>query len=320
MSITYYPIQPTSGSIGVQVPNGSWSQDIASQTIGQINKGVPVRLSSSTIENSISLSDSVASFTSTTGGTTTTTMTVSGWSGAPIALNMTVIGDSYENCTFVGRIDNGTIGTAGTLLTVSSVSSGTLAVGQYIVGTGVTDGTQIVALGTGTGGTGTYYISNMLPQTVPIGTTIKGYGKTVVSYGTGTGGNGTYTLSTTVNIPAGTATTARAKDRLVPAFKGYYNFQYSLEVNKSTSAVNYIWIWPRVNGVDIPKSARRLSVIQYDLAPTGNFILPLSTGDYYQLMCAVGDTTISLGYSSSPGYTPAIPAVLHTATFVSALY
>jgi hypothetical protein len=302
----------------LQFPNGSWYQADGSQTVGQIDKAIPIYSTNSVTENGIVLEDSVATFTGSRSGTT---LTVSGHTGAPIALNMTVIGAGFEGATFTGHIDNGTLGEPGAVLTVTSVASGTITTGMYIAGTGVAHMTQVVLGGTGTGGVGTYNLSNVIKQTVPAGTAMTGYAEKIVSYGTGTGGDGTYVMGTSGTV-ASTACTARAKDRLVFEVSGYYNIQFSAQVSKSTASTGFIWIWPRINGVDIPDSNSKWAVqgTSAEVVAALNFVLPVFAGDYFQLMFAANSTNVTLLREAPNAFSPAIPSVLLTATFVSALF
>ena len=77
----------------------------------------------------------------------------------------------------------------------------------------------------------------------------------------------------------------------------------------------------RVNGVDVAYSASEVAV-QGTVAETiaaWNFVLPMQAGDYFQLMWSVDDTNIQLKAVAAAAPVPAIPSVILTVTFVSAL-
>ena len=309
----------TGGAL-LRFPNGAWYQHSESQTIGQINKGIPICMSNATSENAITLNDSVATFTGVKAGTT---LTVSSWTGAPIALNMRVIGSGWEDAVFTGYIDDGlTEGVPGNVLHVTAVTSGTITDSMYITGVGITAGTQISVGGTGTGGVGTYYLSDVIDQTVPAGTAINGYNRKIVSYGTGTGGNGTYTVSGAAGAIASTNLSARAKDRVDFTTAGYYNFQFSAQVSKSSGGAAYVWIWPRINGADMPDSNTKLAIqgTTSEVVAAWNFVFPVATGDYFQLMMASNSTNVVLLDEAANAFSPAIPAFILTVTFVSAIF
>ena len=102
---------------------------------------------------------------------------------------------------------------------------------------------------------------------------------------------------------------------------GYYNFQFSAQISKASGGTAYIWIWPRVDGSDIPASASKVAVqgTAAESVPAWNFVLPMQAGSYFQLMWATDDS-ITLLAEAATAFAPAIPSVILTATFVSALY
>ena len=102
---------------------------------------------------------------------------------------------------------------------------------------------------------------------------------------------------------------------------GIYNFQFSLQLAKSNASVGNIWIWYRVNGVDADYSASRIAV-QGTSAQTiaaWNFLVELKSGDYFELMWAVDDTHVQIIAYPTTAFCPAIPPVIMTVTFVSAI-
>ena len=102
---------------------------------------------------------------------------------------------------------------------------------------------------------------------------------------------------------------------------GYYNIQFSAQISKASGGTAYIWIWPRVDGSDIPASASKVAVqgTAAESVPAWNFVLPMQAGSYFQLMWATDDA-ITLLAEAATAFAPAIPSVILTATFVSALY
>ena len=102
---------------------------------------------------------------------------------------------------------------------------------------------------------------------------------------------------------------------------GYYNFQFSAQISKASGGTAYIWIWPRVDGSDIPASASKVAVqgTAAESVPAWNFVLPMQAGSYFQLMWATDDA-ITLLAEAPVAFAPSIPSVILTATFVSALY
>jgi hypothetical protein len=134
---------------------------------------------------------------------------------------------------------------------------------------------------------------------------------------TGTGYAVTFNATDLSNdVTIGTPTS-----RIVVTNAGIYNFQFSLQLDKSSGAAGHAYIWARVNGVDIANSASEVAV-QGTVAETiaaWNFVLPMNVDDYFQLMWSVDDNKIQLKAVAAAAPVPAIPSAILTATFVSAL-
>ena len=125
------------------------------------------------------------------------------------------------------------------------------------------------------------------------------------------------TTSLTNGVTVGTPTS-----RIVVSTSGTYNFQFSLQLDKSSGAAGHTYIWPRVNGVDITNSGSEVA-IQGTTAETiaaWNFVLQLNTDDYFELVWSVDDTNIQIKAVAAASPVPAIPSVILTVTFVSALF
>lgn len=114
--------------------------------------------------------------------------------------------------------------------------------------------------------------------------------------------------------------------RVVVTKAGYYNFQFSAQLDKASGATASTWIWPKVNGSNITASASKVSIqgTTAENVPAWNFVLPMNANDYFELYWMTDDTTVQLkyeaGFGTAPNNVPAIPSVILTATFVSALY
>lgn len=114
--------------------------------------------------------------------------------------------------------------------------------------------------------------------------------------------------------------------RIVAAQSGYYNFQFSLQVSSSNANQKKMWIWPRINGVDVPDSNGEVTVQTNAgvLVPAWNWVLSLNAGDYFQIMYAVDDVGISVvtfpaqtgAVGTATFARPAAPSVILTVTQV----
>jgi hypothetical protein len=113
--------------------------------------------------------------------------------------------------------------------------------------------------------------------------------------------------------------------RIVVTYPGYYNFQFSTQLDKSSGAAASVWIWPRVNGANITHSASKVTIqgTAAESVPAWNFVLEMNANDYFELYWLTDDTNVQLkhepGFGVAPNNVPEIPSVILTATFVSAL-
>jgi hypothetical protein len=116
--------------------------------------------------------------------------------------------------------------------------------------------------------------------------------------------------------------------KIVFGVAGYYNIQFSLQLLNAKSSIDNVTLWFRQNGVDIPNTA---GVATVPLGPgttlgasltAWNLVTPINAGDYIQLMMASesGDTVAGTYPPGTAPVHPASPAVILTATFVSALF
>ena len=109
--------------------------------------------------------------------------------------------------------------------------------------------------------------------------------------------------------------------RILITDPGYYNFQFSLQLDKSSGATGHTYIWPRINGTNVPRSASEVA-IQGTAAETiaaWNFVLEMQAGQYFELMWSVDDTNVQIKAVAAAAPVPAIPSAILTVTFVSAL-
>ena len=123
----------------------------------------------------------------------------------------------------------------------------------------------------------------------------------------------------TTDVSSGVALASGNGALVIPTRAGLYNFQFSAQLAKSNSSVGYAWIWPRVNGVDVPNSATKVSIAGsgVEVVPAWNFVLPMDAGDEFQLMYAFSATSISFAAVAAETFCPAIPSVILTVTQVN---
>jgi hypothetical protein len=120
---------------------------------------------------------------------------------------------------------------------------------------------------------------------------------------------------------------AADKSKVVFAVSGFYNIQFSIQLLNGKSSIDNVTLWFRQNGVDIPNTA---GIATVPLGPgttlgaiivAWNLVIPITAGDYIQLMMASdsGDTVAGTYPPGTAPVHPVSPAVILTATFVSAL-
>lgn len=94
------------------------------------------------------------------------------------------------------------------------------------------------------------------------------------------------------------------------ASPGAYNFQFVAHLTKTSSGTANAWVWPRINGTDVPNLATIAQIAgngaQQPLA--WNFLLPLAAGDLFELMWAVSSTDVFMDAQAASAPVPAIPA------------
>jgi hypothetical protein len=92
-------------------------------------------------------------------------------------------------------------------------------------------------------------------------------------------------------------------------------------VDLTSGAAANAYIWARVNGVNVLNSARKVTVQSSatETVVSGNFVLDMSTDQYFELMYSVDNTAVQISTFAAAAPVPAVPAATLTVTFVSAL-
>jgi hypothetical protein len=91
---------------------------------------------------------------------------------------------------------------------------------------------------------------------------------------------------------------------------GLYNFKFSLQLTSSNSSAANVWIWIRHNGVDVPLSARKLSLSSNSvvLAPSWNYQVSMLIDDTFELMWAVDSLNITMSAPAQTAFCPSTPS------------
>lgn len=122
------------------------------------------------------------------------------------------------------------------------------------------------------------------------------------------------TLNTTAYSQG--ATIGTPTSRVYVDRPGMYNIQFSAQLDRTSPGAGLIYIWLRVNGVNIDQSAGQVR-IQGNNAETlaaWNYLQQMNAGDYFELMWSADDTSSQILASGAVAPVPAIPSVIVTVT------
>lgn len=100
---------------------------------------------------------------------------------------------------------------------------------------------------------------------------------------------------------------------------GIYNFQFSAQLDKTGGSASSVFIWPRINGVNVPNSATKVVIDgpNNEVVPAWNFVLVLESGDYFELAWESADTDVVIRAEAAASNYPAIPSIILTVGWVS---
>ena len=107
--------------------------------------------------------------------------------------------------------------------------------------------------------------------------------------------------------------------RIFVAQTGIYNFQFSAQLDKTGGSASAVYIWPRINGVNLPDSATKIVIDgpNNEIVAAWNFMLVLEANDYFELAWEAADTNVVIPYVAASGNIPAIPSIILTVAWVS---
>lgn len=99
--------------------------------------------------------------------------------------------------------------------------------------------------------------------------------------------------------------------RLVVPESGLYQVTATVQLSSASSSAKNIWVWVRKNGVDIPNSARIVTVdINGGEVPVVvERTFSLAAGDYLELFFASDSTDVSVDPAAATAFAPAAPAI-----------
>jgi hypothetical protein len=112
--------------------------------------------------------------------------------------------------------------------------------------------------------------------------------------------------------------TLGSSSKIIPAYDGTYNLQWSFQLANDDSQDVDVWIWPKVNGTRVPNSGGRVTVVSKHGSIKGHLIaiwnvyLDLDAGDEVQLYWETTNTLCIIEQIAAGTYHPAAPSVIVT--------
>jgi hypothetical protein len=97
---------------------------------------------------------------------------------------------------------------------------------------------------------------------------------------------------------------------------GFYNIQFSAQLDKTSASLGNVWIWLDKNGTTVANTATQVTLQGSSAASVAawNFLLELNAGDYFRLMWSTDDTDCIIKHDPNAPPVPAIPSIILTVT------
>lgn len=124
------------------------------------------------------------------------------------------------------------------------------------------------------------------------------------------------------------ACTNDGTDGIAVSRAGLYNYQFSVQLKNTDTQIHSAWIWLRINNTDVAGTGSKFDVISSHGGTPGyiiaacNFYVQLDVNDTVEMWAAVSDVAVTFeaeAAQTSPFPMPAIPSVVATLSFVSAV-
>ena len=102
--------------------------------------------------------------------------------------------------------------------------------------------------------------------------------------------------------------------RITVDTEGIYNFLFSIQIDKTSGGTGVFWVWPRINGVDLPDSNSQIRIQGNDAEQlvTVGYFFELNPNDYVEIMFAVSDTSVQVESFPASAFYPSIPSIILT--------
>lgn len=168
------------------------------------------------------------------------------------------------------------------------------------------------------------------------GNTLKLFFNTIVAEVNAPVGHASYYDTTTQTNPVADSVNLFTFDSIISEFQiqrgvptskifvsntGLYNIQFSAQLDKTGGGATAVYIWPRINGQNVPYSATKVTIDgpNNEIVPSWNFLLDMKAGDYFELAWQSSDTAVVILAEPASGNIPEVPSIILTITYVSRL-
>lgn len=129
--------------------------------------------------------------------------------------------------------------------------------------------------------------------------------------------NTAYTISfSNTDLSFGVYLAGSPATRITVDQAGLYDFQHSVQIDKTTGGKGLFYLWYAKNGTDVSDSATRIRIEGNNSEQVGawNYVFRLKAGDYIEYKWAVDDTGVEIKTFGASAPVPAVPSMIVTVT------
>jgi hypothetical protein len=98
-------------------------------------------------------------------------------------------------------------------------------------------------------------------------------------------------------------------------YNGIYHVDMSATIHSTSASSKDVWIWPRINGVDVSNSSSMVNSLDtnnHRQTINRSGLFTIASGDYLQWMWATSDTDLDLHGTAASAFGPAVPSATVT--------
>jgi hypothetical protein len=105
---------------------------------------------------------------------------------------------------------------------------------------------------------------------------------------------------------------ASSTSKIITRNPGVYDFSFSAQVKSTSSSLRNLWFWPRLNGINVPFSATKISIESNSAAivPAWNFLFTMLENDVFELYWAASSLNVRLDADVADTFRPSVPSVI----------